>query len=45
MITDIIKKKIKAIAIYNEENIYYIVNPTKEFLKEIFENKDIKKRR
>ena len=39
----IIKKKIKAIAIYNEGNVHYLPNPSKEFLKEIFENKDVKK--
>lgn len=39
----IIKKKIKAIAIYINENINYIVNPSIEFLKEIFEDDSIKK--
>ena len=39
----IIKKKIKAIAIYNKEKVYYVKNPSNEFLKEIFENEKIKK--
>ena len=39
----IIKKKIKAIAIYINGNVQYIVNPSQKFLKEIFENEEIKK--
>ena len=39
----IIKKKIKAIAIYIDRDVQYLVNPSNELLKEIFENKNIKK--
>ncbi len=39
----IVKKKIKAIAIYVNGDVQYISNPLKEFLKEIFENENIKK--
>ena len=39
----IVKKKIKAISIYINGNIQYVDKPTKEFLKEIFENEQIKK--
>ena len=39
----IIKKKIKAIAVYNDGNVHYLQNPSKGFLKEIFENENIKK--
>ena len=39
----IIRKKIKAIAIYDNENIQYIENPSQKFLKEIFEKENIKK--
>ena len=39
----IVKKKIKAIAICENGDIQYILNPSKEFLKEIFENENIKK--
>ena len=39
----IIKKKIKAIAICNDGNVHYIQNPTNEFLKQIFENEQVKK--
>jgi len=41
--TKIIKKKIRAIAIYDAPNVQYIENPSREFLKEIFENTEIKK--
>ena len=39
----IVKKKIKAIAIYIKDKVAYISNPSTEFLKEIFENENIKK--
>ena len=39
----IIKKKIKAIAICDVKDVHYIVNPSQEFLKEIFEDEKIKK--
>ena len=39
----IIKKKIKAIAIYVNRDVQYLVNPSQQFLKEIFENQNIKK--
>ena len=39
----IVKKKIKAIAIYVAPNVHYIENPSQKFLKEIFENEEIKK--
>ena len=39
----IIKKKIKAIAICSNKDVFYITNPSQAFLKEIFENENIKK--
>ena len=39
----IIKKKIKAIAIYANQEVQYISKPSQEFLKEIFEDENIKK--
>jgi len=42
-INKIIKKRIRAIAIYVNEEVQYLTNPSKEFLKEIFENENIKK--
>jgi len=42
-IDKIIKKKIKAIAIYLEGDVQYIQNPSQEFLKNIFEDSNIKK--
>ena len=42
-IDKIIKKKIKAIAIYFNGDAQYIQNPSRQFLKEIFENPNSKK--
>ena len=39
----IVKKKIKAISICINKNVQYVKKPTHEFLKEIFENEQIKK--
>ena len=39
----IIKKTIKAIAIYIDGSVQYLENPSTQFLKEIFENENIKK--
>ena len=39
----IVKKKIKAIAICQNDAVKYITNPSQAFLKEIFENENIKK--